>query len=524
MIRKIFRIKILFVFIPLFIYLLTSCNPDDGPTEFEHTWRGFPYVISDFVYTSTINLFNHGQSIMDLEIFWYDSDGNLLAKDDQQIKAFAIYRFSRPNFIGSVELHGVGSRNAVEAHMEISRNDGTGLALVRPSNGAQSYYWYYLLGIKDRGTGQAQTTIATKNHHKTDSIYVEFNPLLHQFPCENVFEMEIPSQGVYSFKPMDIWNGIYPEGFSNMPLYLGGNTGPNRTGQQIASFTSTLIFEIPGSGMGALNYKEMLTQHGFISEDHKTVFLVDVQDNGSSRTDRIYFKTNKGTNSPHPEQKYLVHFYNYTGSEIVGSPVCICLVHHFGSTGSHIVLSPREVLEQTFAGSVWIEPEEPCNNCYHIEAQVLKESPGNWVDWVNSAPGKGPDKHYTGVIAYVKSPTNPWRYELGFFYPEKLHPGGFDPPINSDTYGNPDTPPPDAEDGVVVLTFRDQNGSDQGWFAFYMAPNETRILDLNQLVNTYLGGAFTGSICYKPMIPNQVEIAHSLNSIHASVNYMRAGY
>lgn len=506
-----------FLAIILMIGLLWGCPAENGDTDENYgTTRFFPYFVSNDVYTSCINFFNHGQSEMDATIEWYDPSGNLVFQESHIIQTYGVLQLTRPNFTGHVKIRGVGSWRAAEAQMEIVRNDNLGMALVEPGTGPgpmSNNNWYFLQGVTDKGNGQERTTIITSNSSPEHTIYVEYIPLV-PFYCGLEREFEIPPMGMHIFKPLEIWGEKFPYGMEDIALYVSGYTGPDRTGNPVSCFSGTLFLEKPGEEFAVVNHKSEYATSGYRTQEYGSAILIDVRDNGTTRSDRIYIKDNGSAASS--TETFLVHFYDYFGTEIEGSPKTVDLVEDFDHVGSFTVLNPMDLLGQSFSGSIWIAPVD---GSAKIHAQVLRRWPGKWIDWASDAPGRGSDTDLTGVISYVKSPDNPWKYYLAFFYPEYIYFADGDPEITVDTYGEPGTPVPEAENGVVVLTFHDESGTDRGWYAFLMQPNETRVFNFNQMVSANLG-TFSGSICFQPMVSVQMEKWHYQNKGHATINYL----
>jgi len=506
-----------FLTIILVSCLFWGCPAEDGHiVENYGTTRSFPYFVSNDVYTSCINLFNHGQSEMDATISWYDPSGNLAFQETRIVQPHGIIQLTRSNFTGHVVIQGVGSWRAAEAQLEIVRNDHQGMALAEPCTGPgpmSNNNWYYLQGVTDMGSGQERTTIITKNSNSNQSIFIEYIPLV-PFYCGLEREVEIPAKGMHIFKPLDIWGEKFPYGMEDIAIYVAGHTGPDRTGNPVACFSGTLFFEIPGEGFAVVNHKYENAVSGYHNQEIGSACLVDVRDNGTTRSDRIFIKDNGSAAGS--TETFLVHFYDWLGNECPGSPKSLDLVEDFGHVGSYAILNPMDLLGRSFSGSIWITPTD---GSAKVQAQVLRRWPGKWIDWASDAPGLGSDTDFTGVISYVKSPADPWKYFLAFFYSECIYRVDEDPEITVDTYGEPGTPIPEAENGVVVLTFRDETGMDRGWYAFLMQPNETRVFSFDQMVSAYLG-TFTGSICFQPMISVQVEKWHAQNKGHATVNYL----
>lgn len=518
--NKIKPAKELFVYFLLLIFVLlitTSC-PDEPtePTENFISVKIFPYVFSNATYTSYINLYNNGQSILEAEITWYDPQGTVVDTEIRMIQPFAIYRFTRPNFTGWVHIQGRGSEKATEAQLEIRENGDNGLSLCSGATVLRQLGvpWFYHMAVTDLGPGQERSTIVTANHNYPSSIYISYcSP---HAGCSH-YEVEIPPKGLHIFNPMDIWGANFPNGMVDVFFSVTGFSGPNKTGNPIINFTGVIVREIPGEDISILNYRTPGNQWNFTELCNP--YLIDVRDNGTTRSDRIYFKNNGSSNYPPPMENFEIHFYDYSGAEVPGSPQTFELVEMFDQLGSHTIISPKELLGQSFSGSIWITPSD---NQAAVEVRLLRQWPGKWIDLAEEEYGKPPSFHWEGVIPYVTTSAGPWNYYVAFFYPESIYSVDGTPDIEIDTYGPPGTTPPDPENGVVVLTFRDDAGNDRGWFAFYMNANETRIIEIDQLAETYLG-AFTGSICYQPMIHQQLEINHDLNLGHGTAGYLRNG-
>jgi hypothetical protein len=496
-----------------------ACPDPDAPTEDFYSEQFFPYVRSDAGYTTFINLLNNGESAMEAEIFGYDANGAQVFSEAKILHHYEIYRFSRADFTGWIRIRGHGSKKAVEAQLEMWGSGDSSLALEMPATVLLplSYCWFYHLGVTDSGVNSERTTVFTLNHIDQFPIYITYMPLIGNCLAH---EVQIPAYGLHWFNPYDIWQANIPQGIANLPISASGNTGPTSTGSQLSNFSGGLFYDLPSQDIAMLNYRA-LGEAYWNQEERENAYLVDVRDDGSVRTDKIFLKDNSASNYPPPEQDFEVHFYNNSGSEVAGSPKTIALTHMFDTTGSHTVISPKALLGQSFSGSVWITQPGSSSNIRFMEVMVKRQSPRYWVDFADDSPGKGPESplDWEGVVPYVSTTDDARRYSCSFFFPQNLHAVSGAPEIEADTYGNPGTDPPEPKNGVVVLTFKDSVGNDKGWFAFLMQPNQTRTIAINSLTQHL--GAFTGSIRYKPMIPQQVELASSQNKFHGTAGYQR---
>jgi len=495
--------------------MLTGCP--DGPV-FSPTQAGsgafFAYVRNDQQYKTWLCIFNQSKYWTPAEIEYADEQGNVVANEPLLLQPFQSYRVSKPGFTGSVLVRGTGEPHAIQATIEIHDTTTSALALAQP--GGNDYVWYFHLGAEDEGPGQVRSTIVTTNLDFHDPVYAEYG-LLRPYACAASFEVEIAPRGMHAFRPYDEFADIAADELSSAFLYVGGNDAPDSSGAQVRSLRGATFVEADGDialanvpvvnrgwwSMGGTNYDQ--ASH---------LYFADVQDNGASRQDRIYIKSNLATTYPHPTSAYNIHFYDESGVEILTPHPPLSLVDMFDDVDSCAVLKPMEDFTGTpFKGSVWVEsPHE------WLDGLVRRRSPGKWTDMSNAAPA---GSMLEGIIPFVSSKLPDRHYQIVLFYPINIHPVPQQletppPAMTLLTFTPPTQPKPVAKDGVVVLTLRDTGGSLKGYLSVDVAANQTKYVRVDDIASKYLEEPFEGSIQFDPHVVVTLQIWNDAETCHGS--------
>jgi len=519
------NVKHLFI-LPL-LALLSSCD-DPLPAPPDTLYEShcvFPYVRNDANFSSEITAYNNtagGNYTTEVEALYRDDAGTIVNTQTVTLNPRESHQFSTTNFTGSVDIKGLGVANAMQCQLEIREVNNQSIALAQKATILErlAQHWFVQLDVTDEGPGQTRTALITANLWRDDPLYVRYNPDAPGISCA-ANEVIIPPRGFHVFYPMDVYAPLFPAGMQNIQVSVSGFTGPNATGQQVAAFSGAQFIADPGGSIALDNYATINpNEWGGISAKNQA-YLVDVQDDGVNRTDRIVVKSTNGTNFPSPDIIYKVHMYDENGVVVPGAPI-ITLAEHFGNSDSYGIFSPMTLAGAPFSGSVWIEPPQGQNFAKEAQVSVTKQSATGWQDRLAQVAAKNwPSTH--GVIPHVSNQEANRDYRLAFFYPENIYTPVPGVELPGDVFGGPNDVPPTPEGGIVVMQFYATDGQHLGWLAFQMQPNQTRYFDVDNIANTYLGENFSGTIEFTPHIAQQLELQHTVTGAHATTSNWTAG-
>ena len=309
------------------------------------------------------------------------------------------------------------------------------------------------------------------------------------------------------FQPADRFVETGSNGLADRVVYAAGNTGANRGGLQCGIHTGSVLTTAPE---GISLDSDAQTNSNFW--DRYQWYIVDVQDDGVNRADRIYLKSNAGYDPNFTQRQFNVHFYDVDGTETVK---VVSMYNMFDVSGSVKMISPRDLLGKDFKGSVWIECQSSA------QATIRRVAPGKWSDMSSASPS---GSLISGCVPYVSTKDANWRYQLALFYPINIYPniqpGPDIPPIR---YVDPSQPEPVPKPGEVVLTLWNVHGGLEGWVVVFLGINETAYVDINNVATTYLQEPFEGSIQFNPHVVVEVEFSSETGLAHGSANTWQSG-
>ncbi|MBN1345438.1 MAG: hypothetical protein JXQ73_22280 [Phycisphaerae bacterium] len=396
----------------LTVALLTAgCMPQLAPDPKSKSRLFFPYVRNDTKYTSWVNVFNRSTYWTPALVRYRNPAGSIVAEEPRLMGPHETLRLNRSSFTGSVEIEAWAEYAALQGNLEMRENAGKGVALSEKAT--NDYIWFWHLGVKDEGPGKSRGTIVTANQRNDVPIYVEY-AILQDLPdgasCPNSFEVKIPPGGLHMFQPYDKFPDVAT---GEETIFVGANTGPNRSGQAELAFTGTVFQETP-TDIALTNYKNTnllyWNKGSTPATQENQIYFADVQDDGVSRTDRIYVKTNEASGKTHA---FPIHFYDEAGTEILTLHPPLSLVETFDDFGSYKVLRPmQDFLGKAFKGSVWIESPHP------LKGAVRRVSPGKWTDLCDASPASS---KVTCCVPYVTSNDANWVYQIVLFYPASIY-------------------------------------------------------------------------------------------------------
>jgi len=505
--------------------LLTACNPGPPSTLYE-SHCVFPHVRNDAIYNSVINVYNNtagGNYTTEVDVLYRNEAGNVISTQVMTLGPRESHQFTQANFTGSVDIKGLGVSNAMQCVLETRDVNNQGVALAQKATILErlSVPWFYQLNVNDEGPGQLRTALITANLWFNDPIFIRYSPVAPGIGCA-ALEVEIPPGGYHMFYPLDVFAASFPTGMQHVEIGVQGNTGPNSSGSQLVAFSGAQFVESPGAFIALDNYATISKNAWGGINAKRQAYLVDVQDDGVNRTDRIIVKSTNGANAPSPDIDYQVHMYDANGVAVAGPPT-ISLTEHFNDPGSVGAFSPMALAGGPFSGSIWIEPPLDTQNfSKKSQVSVAKQSSSGWQDTVSQVAAKDWPSSY-GVIPYVSNQDTNWDYRLAFFYPETIYKAVPGSELEGDVFGGPGDTPPAPVGGVVVLNFYEGNGQHLGWLAFQMQPNQTRYFAVDDIANTYFGENFAGAIEFSPHIAQQIELQHAVSQAHGTTSNWTAG-
>ena len=496
--------------------ILNGCtvpDPNQLPGTTYKLWSFFPYVLRNATYTSYISIANSSPWAMDVTITYRNPAGAVVVTDQRRLSGHETYRYVPGTIEGSMEIKGIGDLYAIHTNMEIRTATGNAAALVPPATikGTYGIPWFIRTGVLDDPGGTVHSKLISTSLYPTP-IYLFFSPMPKK--CKDMFETKVNPYQLYMFQPADRFKGVASTGLTDWVVYVSGNKGPNgsvsQRGEHTGSVFTTASEDISFDSYAEVNPNYWSRSSGFPHQDDQ-LYLVDVQDDGVNRADRIYIKSNGWGDPNNVYHEIPVHFYATDGSE---TTKVIAVYREFDTYGSVKMLSPKDLLGNNFKGSVWIEQSD-------AQASLRRVAPGKWSDMSGSSPA---GSLLTGCVPYVNTTETNWRYQLALFYPINIyptvHPGGDIPAIR---YIDPSQSEPVPEPGEVVLTLWNVQGGHEGWVVVFLGINETAYVDMKDLATNYLMKPFEGSIQFDPLVVLEVELVHESGLAHGSVNTWQSG-
>jgi hypothetical protein len=498
------------------IFVVTGCDPTLPPNPVTQK-AYYPYVTTDATYTSAIKVYNKSEYLMELDAIYRTPDGITNTTNSMTLNPHESTELIQANFTGSVQLSALTEKWALQTHLETKRNDNQGAALAQKADklAGLGVSWFYHLGVTDFGIGDIRSSIITANPWYPGSIYLTIAPL--GSACSDITNAELQQYNLHILNPLDIFGYLFPSGIDEQSFYIQGSSTPQSTGTSFTNYTGAHFIESSNGNIGLFDYKYQMNWVGY--NDSAYVYLVDIQDN-ATRQDKILLKRNGPANVQPIFQQFTLHFYDYDGIEVAGSPCQVSLEEGFDASASYGVFSPSDLLGHTFSGSVWIDPPlDGAGYKARIKAGIIKQVSDQWRDITDNSPSRNQDS-WGGAIAHVTTNDPDWHYRLILYHPGPgyIPDPGSDPDAEEtgDIFCDPGTEPPDVTGGQVVLKLYDEIGDYQGALAIFMNPNETRYIDVDGIAETYLNGSFTGSIEFLPHISQQLEMWHGNGHAHGS--------
>lgn len=494
------------------IFMITGCDwgtsPPEPPPIIYAPKAYYPYVTTDAQYTSAIKIYNKSEYLMELNATYRTPDGIEATTNSITLNPHESKELIQAHFTGSVQLNALSDMAALKTHLETKRNDNKGAALAQKAK--SSYGWFFLLGITDFGVGGVRSSIIVANPwHPAAPIDYRILPI--GGGCANEVVGQLQPYQEHIFNPLDVFRNSIDE----QAFYIGAHStlDPNAN---FGNYAGSHFIESPNGNIGLFNHKPMWTSP-------KNTYLVDIQDN-ATRQDKILMKRNGGAQyytEPLVFEQYTLHFYDYTGTEVAGSPCQVSLAQKFSAPESYDVFSPRELLGHPFSGSVWIDPPLDFQGLKVklYTAGIIKQVRDHWRDITDYSHSLN---HFStsGTIAHTTTDDPGWHYRLLLYYPGPSYEPNPDSDRDAEETGDiffaPGTEPPKVTGGQVILKFHGETGNYLGSLGIYMHPNETRHIDIDSIAETYLNGHFTGSIEFIPHIAHQLEIWHDSGYAHGS--------
>jgi len=466
----------------------------------------YPYVVHNGTVQTFISANNQSlQWGLELRVTFRDMNGAQVSSFQKRLNAGACHRFSPPmSFEGSVLVEGRGAQLSLVSQIEVRRVDGKGAALATPAFGPWGHNCVWWVSVVDSPSSSLHTRLNTYNWHDNIPLYVKFFHLMDE-GCQDIFEVAIDPQAVYSCFPTQVFQHGAANGVEDFEVICYGNRGPNSSGIQDGGYIQSL-YATGADGLAMESFVSFWPEYWVpIGADYwPHLYVPDVQDDGVNRADRVYVKF--GLVESNIYSYFTVHLYDENGGDTTTK---LFLMRNADSPNSRGIIEPMNVVGKPFKGSVWVDTQgEP------MRTHILRTAPGKWVDYSRGWPVReGNDC----VIPYVSSKDDAWEYELVLFYPEAVYPRPSDPladPPPPITYGGPSVVPPPADERVV-LRFFDMAGNYRGWVAVCFLKNETKRLTLTQ-VASYLG-AFEGSVQIEPLVAMELEMKHINGEAHGSL-------
>ncbi len=503
--------KIQGLFYLFLIFMITGCE-DTTPTLPPVIYAPeayYPHVTTDTQYTSAIKIYNKSEYLMELNATYRTPDGNEVMTKSATLNPHESKEFIKANFTGSVQLNALSDIAALRTHLETRRNDNKGAALAHKAK-QLDYPWFYLLGITDFGVGDVRSSIIMGNPWHLAPIDYHILPVGTVGCAGVVARGQLQPYQVLIFNPSDVFQNRFDE----EAFYIDADS-TQYPDVDFGNFAGAHFIESPNGNIGLFNYRRKW-QH------NTTTYLVDIQDN-ATRQDKILLKWNglvQHYGMPLVFKQYALHFYDYSGVEVAGSPCKVSLAQNAFAPESYNVFSPRELLGHSFSGSVWIDPPSHLGiKVRRFEVGIIKQVPGYWRD-ITDYSLSAHSSTGGGAIAHTTTDDPGWHYRLLLYYPRS----DYEPDPDSDPgaeetgdiFFDPGTEPPKVTGGQVILKFHSKTGNYLGSLGIFMNPNETRHIDIDSISEIYLNGHFTGSIEFIPNIAHQLETWHDSGYAHGS--------
>ena len=247
-------------------------------------------------------------------------------------------------------------------------------------------------------------------------------------------------------------------------------------------------------------------------EGSTTIHFVDVQDDRTTREDRIIIKLQGPMG--HDIWNFDLIFCDDDGTKHTISQELPCGAFE---PNSEAIYQPSEMVGHPFKGSVSVRSDRSFNG--GLQGTIERIAPGKWRDVDIHSPAGA---HSPTRVAYVNSTDANWKYQIDLFYPEAIHSGVLylDPPTGI-IGGDRNVNPPPTSDALVILRFYDMQGIYRGWAGVVMGPNTTRRIDINDVATRFIG-PFEGSVSIEPAVVAALELESEAGKAHGSAHVWRA--